>query len=255
MNSFASSTLTGKIAFVSGASKGIGASIATHLAAAGAAVVVNYATSQSGADKVVAEIIDAGGKAIAVQGDFSQPEDITRVFAAVKQQHGHLDILVNCAGVYSFGPIEEVTPAEFHRQFNLNVLGLLLSTQAALPLFGPDGGSIINIGSIVGSMSPAYGAVYAATKGAVDSLTVSLSKELGVRHIRVNSLNPGMVETEGLKTAGMTEGAFLDAMLKVTPLGRTGQPEDIARIAVFLASDDAYWIDGQRLIAAGGATL
>lgn len=248
-------TLANKIAFVSGASKGIGASIAAHLAAAGAAVVVNYATSQPGADKVVAEITAAGGTATAVQGDFSKPEDITRVFAAVKKQHGRLDILVNNAGVYSFGPIEEVTPAEFHRQFNLNVLGLLLSTQAALPLFGPNGGSILNIGSIVGSMPPAYGSIYTATKGAVDSLTVSLSKELGVRHIRVNSLNPGLVETEGTHSQGVVEGAFYDAMLKITPLGRMGQPEDIARIAAFLASDAAYWVNGQRIMAGGGATM
>ncbi len=248
-------TLTNKVALVTGASKGIGASIAKHLAAEGASVVVNYATSQAGADKVVSEICASGGTATAVQGDFTKPEDITRVLAVVKQQHRKLDILINNAGVYDFGPIEEITPAGFHRQFNLNVLGLLLATQAALPLFGPDGGSIINIGSIVGSMPPAYGSIYAATKGAVDSITVSLSKELGARHIRVNSLNPGMVETEGLKTAGMAEGAFTDAMLKVTPLGRIGQPEDIARIVAFLASDDAYWVTGQRIIAGGGATL
>lgn len=248
-------TLTNKVAVVTGASKGIGASIAKHLAAAGASVVVNYATSQAGADKVVSEICAAGGAATAIQGDFSEPEDIARVFAAVKQQHRNLDILVNNAGVYDFGPIEAVTPAEFHRQFNLNVLGLLLATQAALPLFGPDGGSVINIGSIVGSMPPAYGSIYTATKGAVDAITVSLSKELGARHIRVNSLNPGMVATEGTRSQGVLEGAFYDAALKTTPLGRIGRPEDIARIAAFLASDDAYWVNGQRLIAGGGATM
>ncbi len=255
MKALANDALAKKIALVTGASKGIGASVATHLAAAGAAVVVNYATSQASADKVIAEITAAGGSASAIQGDFSKPEDITRVFAAVKQQHGHLDILVNNAGVSSFGPIEEVTPAEFHRLFNLNVLGVLLSTQAALPLFGPDGGSIINMSSLVSSMSPAYGSVYSATKGAMDSLTISLSKELGVRHIRVNSINPGLVETEGLKSSGMMESAMYDAAIKVTPLGRAGQPEDIARIAAFLASDDAYWVNGQQIGGGGGITL
>ena len=249
-----SSSLSGKVAVVTGASKGIGASIAKHLAAEGATVVVNYATSQSGADKVVAGIVDAGGTATALQGDFSKPEDITRVFAAVKQQWGRIHVLVNNAGVYDFGPIEEVTPAEFHRQFNLNVLGLLLATQAALPLFGPDGGSILNIGSLVASMSPAYGSVYCATKGAVDSITTSLSKELGVRQIRVNSLNPGLIETEGTQSQGVLESALHDSVLKTTPLGRIGRPDDIGRIAAFLASEDAYWVNGQHVLAGGGQT-
>lgn len=254
MNALANDALANKVAVVTGASKGIGASIAAHLAAAGAAVVVNYATSQAGADEVLAEITAAGGKATAIQGDFSKPEDITRVFAAVKQQHGKVDILVNNAGVFSLGPIEEVTPAEFHRLFNLDVLGLLLSTQAALSLFGPDGGSILNISSLASSMSPAYGSVYSAAKGAVDSITLSLSKELGVRRIRVNSINPALVATEGAKLTGNLDGAFLETVLKATPLGRVGQPEDIARVAAFLASDDAYWINGQCIIVSGGAT-
>jgi 3-oxoacyl-[acyl-carrier protein] reductase len=250
-----SSKLQGKVAVVTGASKGIGAAIAKHLAAEGASVVVNYATSQSGADKVVTEITAAGGTATAIQGDFSKQEDITRTFAEIKKTHGKIDVLVNNAGVYSFGPIEDTTPEEFHRQFNLNVLGLMLATKAALPLFGPDGGSIINIGSVVASMAPAYGSIYSATKGAVDSLTISLSKELGARKIRVNSLNPGMIETEGAVAQGVLESDFHDVVLKATPLGRIGQPEDIGRIAVFLASEDSYWVNGQRILAAGGQTI
>jgi 3-oxoacyl-[acyl-carrier protein] reductase len=249
------STLANKIALVTGASKGIGAAIATQLAAAGATVAVNYATSKSGADKVVSAITSAGGKAVAIQGDFSKPEDITRTFAEIKQQFGKLDILVNNAGIYKFGPIESVTPEDFHSQFNLNVLGLLLSTQAALPLFSADGGSIINIGSLVATMAPATGSVYSATKGAVDTITISLSKELGARKIRVNSLNPGLVETEGTQTVGFAEGEFADHAKQVTPLGRIGQPNDIAKVAIFLASDDSYWVNGQRIITAGGATM
>ncbi|BDI28393.1 oxidoreductase [Capsulimonas corticalis] len=249
------SKLTGKIALVTGASKGIGASIAKHLAAEGATVVVNYATSQSGADKTVAEIAAAGGAAFAIQGDFSKPEDISRVFAAIEEKYQKLDILVNNAGVYGFGPLEQITPEDFQRQFGLNVLGLLLSTQAALPLFGSAGGSVINIGSAVGKMSPAYGSIYSGTKGAVDSITVSLSKELGARKIRVNALNPGLVETEGTTTAGFTDGEFHDFALNTTPLGRIGAPEDIGRVAVFLASDDSYWVNGQQIIVSGGQTM
>ncbi len=248
------STLKDKIALVTGASKGIGASIATHLAAAGATVVVNYSTSKAGADKVVAGITSAGGKAIAVQGDFSKPQDITRTFAEIKQKYGKLDILVNNAGVYKFGSVEETTAEEFHRQYDLNVLGPLLATKEAVPLMS-NGGSIINIGSGAGSMSPAYGSIYSGTKGALDSITISLSKELGPRKIRVNSLNPGIIETEGTISGEIVGSEFADVLVKSTPLGRIGQPQDIARIAVFLASEDSYWVNGQRIIAAGGQTM
>jgi 3-oxoacyl-[acyl-carrier protein] reductase len=250
-----SGKLSGKVAVVTGASKGIGASIAKHLAADGATVVVNYSTSKSGADKVVGDITAAGGTALAVQGDFSNPEDITRVFGEVKQNYGKVDVLVNNAGVYSFGSIDDVTPEEFHRQFNLNVLGLLLATKEAVRIFNPQGGSIINIGSVVATMAPAYSTIYSATKGAVDTITTALSKELGSRKIRVNSLNPGMIATEGAISAGMTEGDFKDNIVKSTPLGRIGEPEDIGRIAAFLASDDSYWINGEHIKAGGGVTF
>jgi len=249
------SKLTNKIALVTGASKGIGASIAKHLGAAGATVVVNYATSKSGADKVVEEISRTGGQAIAIQGDMSEPDQITRVFSEIKSRYGRLDVLVNNAGVYSFDAVEKVTPSEFHRMFNLNVLGLILATGEALNLIGPDGGSIINIGSVVGSFPPPYSSVYSATKGAVDNLTISMSKEFGSRKIRVNALNPGLINTEGSQAVGTTEGAFHDMCLNSTPLGRIGLPDDIGPIAVFLASDDSYWLNGQRLIAAGGQTM
>jgi 3-oxoacyl-[acyl-carrier protein] reductase len=249
------STLSSKIALVTGASKGIGASIAKHLAAAGASVVVNYSSSKVGADKTVAEIAAAGGNAWAVQGDFSNPEDITRTFAEIKQKHGKIDILVNNAGVYAFGPIEQVTAEEFHRQFNLNVLGLLLATKEAVALIGPEGGSVINIGSLVGSMPPPASSIYSATKAAVDNITVSLSKELGARNIRVNSLNPGLTETEGTQSVGILEGEFVEHAIRNTPLGRIGQPQDIATVAVFLASDDAKWLTGQIIIAGGGQTM
>lgn len=249
------SKLAKKIALVTGASKGIGASIAKHLGAAGATVIVNYATSKSGADKVVGEISAAGSKAIAIQGDFSNREDIVRVFAEIKKKYGKLDILVNNAGVYSSDPVEKIVPDEFHRQFNLNVLGLLLSTQEALKLIGPEGGSIINIGSVTGTTPPPFSAIYSATKGAVDNLTISLSKEFGARKIRVNSLNPGLIQTEGSQAAGNWEGAFHDMVLNSTPLGRIGQPDDIGKVAVFLASEDSYWLTGQKIIAAGGQTM
>jgi 3-oxoacyl-[acyl-carrier protein] reductase len=249
------SILANKIALVTGASKGIGAGIAKGLALAGATVVVNYSSSKSGADKVVADIAAAGGKAVALQGDFSKQDDITRVYAAIREQFGRLDVLVNNAGVYAMMPLEQVTAEEFHRQFGLNVLGLLLSTQAALPLFGPDGGSIINIGSVVASMAPPNSAIYSGTKGAVDSITISLSKELGARKIRVNSLNPGMVETEGATALGFIESDFAKQVAAMTPLGRIGQPDDIAKIAVFLASDMAGWVNGQQILAAGGQTM
>jgi len=249
------STLANKIALVTGASKGIGASIAKHFGAAGATVIVNYSSSKPGADKIVAEIIAAGGNATAIQGDFSKPEDIARTFAEIKEQFGKLDILVNNAGVYSFSPIEQVTAEEFHREFNLNVLGLLLATKEAAKLIGPEGGSVINIGSVVGSMPPANSSIYSATKGAVDNLTISLSKELGPRKIRVNSLDPGLIETEGTHTQGVLEGDFRDSQVKSTPLGRIGLPDDVGPVAVFLASDAAFWVNGSRILAGGGVTM
>ena len=249
------SKLQDRVALVTGASKGIGASIARHLAAAGATVVVNYAKDGAGAERVVADIAAAGGKAFALQGDFSKRADIRRIYATIADKHGRLDVLVNNAGVYSFGPVEQTTEEEFHRQFDLNVLGLLLATGEALPLFGERGGSVINIGSLVGSMPPPHTAIYSATKGAVDNLTVSLAKELGPRKIRVNALNPGMVKTEGVVAAGMHEGEFADKIVAATPLGRLGAPDDIGPVAVFLASEDAHWVTGQLLLVGGGATF
>jgi 3-oxoacyl-[acyl-carrier protein] reductase len=248
------SRLEGKVAVVTGASKGIGASIAEHFGAEGASVVVNYASSKSGADAVVKRITAKGGKAIAVQADVSKPQDITRLFAETKAAYGTLDILVNNAGIYEFAPLESVTLEHFHKQFNLNVLGLLLTTQEAVKHFNGSGGSIINIGSVVGSMPVATAAVYSATKGAVDAITIALSKELGPKKIRVNSLNPGMVETEGVHTAGFAESDFRKAIEAQTPLGRIAQPEDIGRAAVFFASEDSGWLSGQIVLAAGGQT-
>jgi 3-oxoacyl-[acyl-carrier protein] reductase len=248
------SNLQGKVALVTGASKGIGAGIAGELASRGASVAVNYSGSKASADKLVAEIKAAGGKAIAVQANLSDPDAIGPLVEKVARELGPIDILVNNAGVYEFSPIEGVTPDQFHRQFNLNVLGLLLTTQAALQHFSPKGGSIINIGSVAAAGLPAA-SVYSATKGAVDSITVSLSQELGPKKIRVNSLNPGMVETEGVHTAGFIGGDFQKESEAKTPLGRIGQPQDIASIAAFLASDDAYWVNGQTIKAAGGARL
>jgi 3-oxoacyl-[acyl-carrier protein] reductase len=247
------SKLTGKVAVVTGASKGIGASIAEHLADEGASVVVNYSSSKAGADAVVAKITAKGGKAIAVQGDVSNPADITKLFAATKKAYGKLDILVNNAGIYDFKPLADVTPEHFHSLFNLNVLGLLLTTQEAIKLIGSEGGSVINISSIVGQMPVPTAAVYSATKASVDAITVSLAGELGAKKIRVNSLNPGMVETEGLHSVGFAVSDFRKHVEATTPLGRIGQPNDIATAAVFLASDDSGWITGQTLIAAGGA--
>jgi len=248
------SKLKGKVALVTGASKGIGAAIAKELAAQGAAVAVNYSTSKAGADKVVAEIKAAGGKAIAVHGNVGEPEAIGPLVATVARELGPITTLVNNAGIYEFSPIEGVTPEHFHKQFNVNVLGLLLTTQAALQHFSPKGGSIINIGSVaadgVGTAS-----VYSATKGAVDSVTQSLAQELGPKQIRVNSLNPGMVETEGVHSAGFIGTDFHKEIITRTPLGRIGQPGDIATIAAFLASDDATWVNGQTIQAAGGNRL
>jgi 3-oxoacyl-[acyl-carrier protein] reductase len=244
--------LAGKVAVVTGASKGIGASIAKHLAAEGASVVVNYASSKAGADKVVNEIIAQGGKAVAVQGDVAKKADIERLFAETKKAYGQLDVLVNNAGVYEFLPLEQVSEEHFHKQFNLNVLGLLLSTKEAVKYFSPAGGSVINISSVAGVYPVATGSVYSATKGAVDAVTKALSKELGPRNIRVNSLNPGMVETEGLTSTGILGSDFHKQVAASTPLGRIGQPQDIGKVAAFLASEDAGWITGEVLLASGG---
>jgi 3-oxoacyl-[acyl-carrier protein] reductase len=244
--------LTGKVAVVTGASKGIGASIAEHLAAEGASVVVNYASSKAGAEAIVRRIKEKGGKALAVQADVSKHEEIKRLFAETKAAYGKLDVLVNNAGIYEFAPLESITAEHFHKHFNLNVLGLLLTTQEAVKLIGSTGGSIINMSSIASSMPVATATVYSATKAAVDAITIVLSQELGPRKIRVNSLNPGMVETEGLHAGGLAEGDFRKMMESQTPLGRIAQPEDIARAAVFFASDDAGWVTGQSLIVSGG---
>jgi 3-oxoacyl-[acyl-carrier protein] reductase len=244
--------LSGKVAVVTGASKGIGASIAKHLAAEGAAVVVNYATSKAGADKVVAEITSSGGKAIAVQADVAKKTDIDRMFAKTKAAFGQLEILVNNAGIYDMVPLEAITEEHFHKQFDLNVLGLLLSTQEALKYFGPAGGSVINISSIVSTLGVPGGSVYSATKAAVDAVTRSLGKELGARRIRVNSINPGMVETEGTQSAGITESDFRKQTEATTPLGRIAQPQDIAPAVVFLASSDSSFITGETLYITGG---
>jgi 3-oxoacyl-[acyl-carrier protein] reductase len=248
------STLINKVAFVTGASKGIGAGIAKELARAGATVIVNYASSRGDAESVVAQIIAAGGSAWAVQGDFSKEADITRVYNAINEKHSALDILVNNAGVYSFLPVGQTTVEEFHRLFNLNVLGLLLSIREALPLLR-DGASIINIGSTAGRMSIANGSVYCATKGAIDSISISLSKELGPRRIRVNALNPGVTVTEGTQAGGIIGSEFETTVINSTPLGRAGLPSDIGRVATFLASEDASWVTGQLVYATGGLTM
>jgi 3-oxoacyl-[acyl-carrier protein] reductase len=245
--------LSGKVAVVTGASKGIGAAIARHLAAEGAAVVVNYASSKAGADNVVADIKAKGGRAVAVQADVAKPADVQRLFTEAKQAFGRIDVLVNNAGIYQFAPLEEVTPELFHRQFNLNVLGLLLSTQEAVKHFGPDGGSVVNISSVAATLAPPNTSVYSGTKAAVDAITRSLAKELGPRKIRVNSINPGMVETEGLHEAGIAESDFRKQVEATTPLGRIGQPQDIAPAAVFLASGDSGWITGETFYISGGA--
>ncbi|MBL9162112.1 MAG: glucose 1-dehydrogenase [Planctomycetaceae bacterium] len=250
------SKLAGKVAVVTGASKGIGAAIAKELAAQGASVVVNYASSKSGAEKVVGEITAQGGKAVAVGANLAEPADVAKLFAAAKQAYGKLDILVNNAGIYEFASIEEITPEHFHKQFNLNVLGLLLATQEAVKLFGDGGGSIINLSSIVATTALPQTAVYSATKAAVDAITRSLSKELGPRGIRVNSINPGMIETEGTQAAHITaeDGAFRKNTEAQTPLGRIGQPQDIAPVVAFLASSESGWVTGETIRIAGGFT-
>jgi 3-oxoacyl-[acyl-carrier protein] reductase len=244
--------LSGKVAIVTGASKGIGAGIAIALAAEGAAVVVNYSSSKEGADRVVGEIKGNGGKAVAVQANMAREADIRRLFAETKKAFGRLDILVNNAGVYDFQPLEKVTPEHFHKQFDVNVLGLLLATQEATKYFGAEGGSIINISSLAARAAPPGTSVYSATKAAVNAVTRSLASELGARKIRVNSVNPGMVDTEGVRAAGLEQGDFRNMVEAGTPLGRIGHPGDIAPAVVFLASPDSSWITGETFYISGG---
>ena len=246
------SKLRDKVAIVTGASKGIGASIAAHLANAGAAVVVNYASSKEGADRVVAEITHGGGRALAVQADVAKQADVERLFSETMKVFGRLDILVNNAGRYEFSPLADVTEEHFHKHFNLNVLGVLLASKEALKHFSSTGGSIINISSGASTSTPANTSVYSATKAAVDAVTRSLAKELGPRNVRVNAINPGMVETEGVHAAGLADSDFRKQIEAQTPLGRIGQPADIAPAVAFLASGDAAWITGETLLIAGG---
>ena len=248
----ANKKLAGKVAIVTGASKGIGAGVAKHLAVEGASVVVNYASSKEGADQVVDEIVKEGGKAIAVQGDVAKQKDIENLFAETKKAFGRLDILVNNAGVYQFAALEEATEDQFHRQFGVNVLGLILATREALKYFGADGGSVINIGSSITSVTPPATVVYAATKGAVDTITRVLAKELGPRKIRVNSINPGVIATEVYQTLGMPGSDFEQQAIAQTPLGRVGQPADVAPVVAFLSSPDSGWVTGEILHVAGG---
>jgi 3-oxoacyl-[acyl-carrier protein] reductase len=247
-----SHSLKGKVAVVTGGSKGIGAEIAKAFAAEGASVVVNYASDKEGADRVVAAVIAVDGKAIAVQANVSKAADVARLFAETKRHFGGLDILVNNAGVYQFNPLENVTESEFHHQFGTNVLGPILTTQEALKYFGPDGGSVINIGSLVSGKRISNSVVYTATKHALDGITSVLAGDLAPRKIRVNSINPGPVDTEGARTLGVVGGDFEKEFVAQTPLGRIGQPSDISRIAVFLASPDAAWLTGETIVAAGG---
>lgn len=244
--------LEGKVAIVTGASKGIGAAIARRLAADGASVVVNYSSDKSGAERAVADIKGAGGRAIAVQGSVAQESDVRRLFDEAQQAFGPPDILVNNAGVYEFRALEEVDVALYRKLFDVNVLGLLLASREAVKRMGPEGGSIINVSSVAARSAPPTTSVYSATKGAVDSITRSLSQELGPRGVRVNSVNPGMVDTEGYRTAGLHESEFRSQVIAQTPLGRIGQPDDIAPIVSFLASDDASWITGERFFVSGG---
>jgi len=244
-----------KVAVVTGASKGIGAGIAKRLAAEGASVVVNYASSKDVANRIVDDIVQAGGKAIAIGASVANEDDVTRLFEEVRKAFGHVDVLVNNAGVYAFGPTESLSVAEFSRHFDTNVLGLLLTTKAALPLFPATGGSIVNIGSVVSTMAPPAAAIYVGTKGAVDSITKSLAKELAPRKIRVNGVNPGFVITEGTHAGGLAGGEFEETTVASMPLGRAGQPEDIAAAIAFLASYDASWITGESLRVAGGSGM
>jgi 3-oxoacyl-[acyl-carrier protein] reductase len=248
----ATKKLAGKVAVITGASKGIGAAIAKHFADEGASVVVNYASSKEGAERVVREITGKDGKAIAVQADVAKQADIKRLFAETQKAFGRLDILVNNAGIYEFAPLEAVTEENFHKQFNINVLGLILTSQEAVKHFGAGGGSIVNISSIVSTLAPANAAVYSATKAAVDAVTKALAKELGPRKIRVNAINPGMVETEGWHAAGIAESDMRKQTEATTPLGRIGQPQDIAPAAVYFASADSAWVTGETLYITGG---
>ncbi len=247
-----SAKLSGKVAVVTGASKGLGAEIARQLAAEGAAVVVNYASSKAGADKVVSEITGKGGKAIAVQGDMSKQADVTRLFAETKKAYSRLDVLVNNAGIYKFAPLDQVTPAHFHEHFDLNVLGLLMATQEAVKHFGPAGGSVVNISSVVSTAALPGASVYSATKAAVDSITRTLAAELGPKKIRVNSVNPGMVVTEGNAGAGDPDSAFTKGYVAGAKLGRVGHPDDIAPAVVYFATDDSKWVTGETLFVTGG---
>jgi 3-oxoacyl-[acyl-carrier protein] reductase len=244
--------LNEKVAVVTGASKGIGAEIARQLAAEGASVVVNYVSSKEDADRVVDEIAKRGGTAAAVQADVAKKKDIARLFAETKKTFGRLDILVNNAGVYQFASIEESTEEEFHRQFNTNVLGLILATQEAIQHFGPEGGNVINVSSIATSATPPNTTIYTGTKGAVDAITRVLAKELGPRKIRVNAIRPGAVETEGFHAVGASGSDFEKQMIAQTPLGRLGHPRDIAPAVVFLASGDGAWITGETIMVGGG---
>jgi 3-oxoacyl-[acyl-carrier protein] reductase len=246
------SKLNGKVAVVTGASKGIGAAIAKSLAAEGASVVVNYASSKSGAEAVVNSITKAGGKAVAVGGDVSKNKEAEGIIDAAIKNYGRLDVLVNNSGVYEFSPIQDITEESFHRMFNINVLGLLLTTKAAIKHIS-EGGSIINVGSLVSRITPPASSIYTGTKGAVDAITGVLARELGPKNIRVNTINPGMVETEGVHAAGFLGSDLEKGLVAQTPLGRIGQPDDIASIAVFLASDDSGWLTGEQLLAGGGA--
>jgi 3-oxoacyl-[acyl-carrier protein] reductase len=246
------SDLAGKVAVVTGASKGIGASIAKELAAAGASVVVNYASSKDDAERVVASIKQKGGKAVAVQGDVSKQADVKRLFAETTKAFGAVDVLVNNAGVYAFQSIDDLEEAEYRRQFDINVLGPLLATKEAVAHFNGKGGSVINVSSVISSKSFPQSAIYSGTKGALDSVTRALAAELGPRKIRVNTLSPGGVDTEGARTLGMIGSDMEKQLVAQTPLGRIGQPDDIGKIAVFLASEQSGWLTGERIVAAGG---
>ena len=247
--------LTGKVAVVTGASKGIGAAIAKRLAADGASVVVNYSSSREGAEKVVAEITHDGGTAVAIGANVAHQAEIDSLFTETRKAFGKVDILINNAGVYSFAPLEQITATEYTRLYDTNVLGLLLTTKAAVALFPPEGGSVVNISSVASTLAPATASVYSSTKGAVDTITKALAKELGPRNIRVNSINPGFVVTEGTHTAGIAGSDFEAGAIASTPLGRAGQPEDIAPPVAFLASEDAHWITGETIFVSGGAGI
>lgn len=244
--------LSGKVAIVTGASKGIGAAIAKEYAAHGASVVVNYSSAKEDADRVVREIIAKDGKAIAVQGSVSNANDVKRLFEEATKEFGRLDVLVNNAGVFAHTPLEEITEQEFHRQFNTNVLGILLTTRESLKHFSSAGGSVINVGSVISTNPNPGSGIYASTKGAVDTMTIALSRELAGRNIRVNNLAPGATETEGSRALGMVGTDMEKNLVAQTPLGRLGQPQDIAKVALFLASDDSSWLTGERIQAAGG---